>query len=217
MVKYRKKSIKKKGRSTPWYNKRYSAMQMASKALSATRYIRGLVNSEMYHYQKTGTLNFFSSGNILPLTDIAIGDTASTRTGNSIFLRNLYLNLNIKCNPTNLDTTFCRMILFIDTQQVADTTPTLTDILTTSTPNSTLNSTTAGRYKVVKNWEFMLNNGTRPGLAIKKYFKLWNHVKYNGPLSTDIQRGGFYLAILSDAASYTPELAYQIKAGYHDN
>lgn len=217
MVKYRRRQFRRRGRKTPWYAKKYSAMQLAGKALSATRYIRGLVNSEMFHYQKTGNSNLFSSGTILPITDIAIGDTAVTRTGNSIFARSLFLNLLIKSNASNLNTQFCRVILFTDTQQVADTTPAVTDVLTTATPNSTLNANNAGRFKIIKNWQFYINQSTKPAFQIKKYTKLWHHVKYNGSASTDIQRGGLYLLYLSDQGSYTPDIAYQTNLGYHDN
>lgn len=217
MVKYRRRQFRKRGRKTPWYRRKYNAMQLAGKALSATRYIRGLVNSEMFHYQKTGNSNLFSTGTILPLADIAIGDTHVTRTGNSIFVRSLFLNLLIKSNSTNLNTQFCRVILFTDTQQLQDTTPAVSDVLTTATPNSTLNPDTAGRFKVIKNWQFYINQATNPAFQIKKYTKLWHHVKYNGSSNTDIQRGGLYLLYLSDQAGYTPDIAYQTNLGYHDN
>jgi len=215
---YRRRTrFRRRARRAPWYRRKYNAVQLASKALSGLRYVKGLVNSEMFHYQKTGTSNLFSVGTILPITDIAIGDSASTRTGNSIFARSLFLNLLIKSNSTNLNTQFCRVILFTDTQQLQDTTPAVTDVLTTATPNSTLNPNTAGRFKVIKNWQFYINQTTKPAFQIKKYTKLWHHVKYNGSSNTDIQRGGLYLLYLSDQAGYTPDISYQTNLGYHDN
>lgn len=217
MVKYRKKQSKKKGRKTPWYNRKYSAYQIASQALRATRYIKGLVNSEMLHNRIGGNMTIDSTGGVLALSAISQGDTDSGRTGNSIFTRNLFMNLNIKANASNLSTQFVRIILFQDNQQISDTTPTVTDVLDSAYPNAPLNQSAAGRFTVMRNWEFYLNSGTHPGKVLKKYFKLWHHIRYNGSASTDIQRGGLYLLYISDQSVNPPTSGYQIKLGYHDN
>ena len=81
----RRVRFRRRARRAPWYRRKYNAVQLATKALRGIRYVRGLVNSEMFHYQKSGTSSLFSGGTILPVTDIAIGDTAVTRTGSLHF------------------------------------------------------------------------------------------------------------------------------------
>lgn len=214
----RRVRFRRRARRAPWYRRKYNALQLASKALAATKYIRGLVNSEMLHSTISGgPLSFSNTGTVLHLTATSQGDTDSGRTGNSIFVRNLLLNLNIQTNLSNLNNQFLRLILFQDTQQIADTTPSTTDLLAGSFPNSPLNQANAGRFKILKNWEFSLTTGVNNTRVIKKYFKLWHHVRYNAGATTDIQKGGLYLLALSDQATNPPVMGYYAKIGYHDN
>ena len=213
---FRRRRTQKRSRKS-WYNKKYSALQLATKAWKATRYIKGLVNSEMLHYRIGGNINIDSTGALLPLSAISQGDSDSGRTGNSIFARNLSMNLNVKINASNLATQFIRIVLLQDNQQISDTTPSISDVLDSAYPNAPLNQSTAGRFTIIRNWEFYLNATNQPGRVLKKYFKLWHHIRYNGSASTDIQRGGLYLLYISDQATNPPTAGYQIKLGYRDN
>lgn len=213
---FRRRRIQKRSRKS-WYNRKYSALQLATKAWKATRYIKGLVNSEMLHHRIGGNINIDSTGGLLSLAAISQGDSDSGRTGNSIFARNLSMNLNVKINASNLATQFIRIVLLQDNQQISDTTPSVTDVLDSAYPNAPLNQSTAGRFTIIRNWEFYLNATNQPGRVLKKYFKLWHHIRYNGSASTDIQRGGLYLLYISDQATNPPTAGYQIKLGYHDN
>lgn len=220
MVKYRRRQFRRRGRKTPWYNRKYNAMQVASAAWRGVKYIKGLVNSEMYHYTQTATSTPLATGDIIPLTNIAVGDTDVTRTGNSIFVRSITMNFNCSQHPARTDNTFVRMILFIDTQQISDTNPTLTDILASQNPNSLLKLQNSGRFKILKNWEFYINSVNNTGKVIKYYRNIKHHVRYNDVNSTDIQKGGIYLLIVSNVTpvqNQPPTLQYQIRVGYHDN
>ena len=213
---FRRRRSQKRSRKS-WYNRKYSALQLAAKAWKATRYIKGLVNSEMLHHRIGGNFTIDSTGGLLSLASISQGDSDSGRTGNSIFARNLSMNLNVKINASNLATQFIRIVLLQDNQQISDTTPTISDVLDSAYPNAPLNQSTAGRFTIIRNWEFYLNATNQPGRVLKKYFKLWHHIRYNGSASTDIQRGGLYLLYISDQATNPPTVGYQIKLGYHDN
>lgn len=191
-------------------------MQLASAAWRGVRYIKGLVNSEMFHNTISNTTYPNHLGTIIPLTDIAIGDTAVTRTGNSLFVRSIVMNMNCSQNASALDNTFIRMILFTDTQQVPDTTPTFSNILASNGPNALVNLDSAGRYKFLKTWEFALST-QNPAKVIKYYKNLRHHVRYNGSAATDVQKGGLYLALVSSQTTNTPTLNYHARIGYHDN
>ena len=178
---------RRRGRSLPWYARKYNAMQLASAAWRGVRYVKGLVNSEMFHNTIDNTNNPTPLGTIVPLTNIAIGDSAVTRTGNSLFVRSIVMNMNCSQNASALDNTFIRMVLFIDTQQVSDTAPVSGDIFATTGPNALINLDSAGRYKFLKTWEFALST-QNPAKVIKYYKNLRHHVRYNGPNSTDVQK-----------------------------
>ena len=45
---YRRRRVYKKRTPKPWYRKKYSVSQMASAAYKGVKYIKGLVNSEMF-------------------------------------------------------------------------------------------------------------------------------------------------------------------------
>ncbi|AUM61883.1 capsid [uncultured virus] len=212
----RRVRFRRRARRAPWYRRKYNAVQLASKALRGLSYVKGLVNSEMFHNTFSATTYPNHLGDIIPLTNIAIGDTAVTRTGNSLFVRSIAMNMNCSQNASALDNTFIRMILFIDTQQVSDTTPTISNILATTGPNALVNLDSAGRYKFLKTWEFALST-QNPAKVIKYYKNIRHHVRYNGPNATDIQKGGLYLAFVSSQATNTPALNYHVRIGYHDN
>lgn len=216
MVKYRRRQFRRRGRKTPWYRRKYSPYQMAAYALKGVKYVKGLVNSEMFHNTYSATTYPNHLGTVIPLTNIAIGDSAVTRTGNSLFVRSIVMNMNCSQNAAALDNTFIRMILFIDTQQVSDTTPVSSDIFATTGPNALVNLDSAGRYKFLKSWEFALST-QNPAKVIKYYKSIRHHVRYNGSNATDVQKGGIYLALVSSQSTNTPTLNYHIRIGYHDN
>ena len=170
-------------------------MQLASAAWRGVRYIKGLVNSEMFHNTIDNTNNPTPLGTIVPLTNIAIGDSAVTRTGNSLFVRSIVMNMNCSQNPSALDNTFIRMVLFIDTQQISDTTPVSGDIFATTGPNALMNLDSAGRYKILKTWEFALST-QNPAKVIRYYKNIRHHVRYNGPNAQDLQKRAAFILLL---------------------
>ena len=46
---FRNRRFNRRRRRTPWYNRKYSTAQIARAAWRSAKYIRGLVNSEMFH------------------------------------------------------------------------------------------------------------------------------------------------------------------------
>ena len=208
---------RRRGRSSPWYARKYNAMQLASAAWRGVRYIKGLVNSESYRVITSGDVNPTSSGTIVHYTSVAQGDGPTTRTGNSIFVRGLMVNLNIKLNPSVTTSTFCRIIAFIDTQQIGDTSPAVTDVLESANVNSSLALNTAGRFKILRSWEFDLNAVNKPSKVIKQWFNMRHHVRYNGSNGSDIQKGGIYILYLSTEATLAPNIGTNNFIRYHDN
>lgn len=215
----RRTSIRRRRRRTPWYNRKYSTMQLAKKAWRGVKMIRGLVNSERM-YQDT-FVGLGQKSKITLLNGLAVGDNNNNRTGNSVLMRSLYLRGFIQIHPSvTVNSRVCVMLVW-DTQQIADTTPAITDILTNDNPEAVLNTAmigyTAGRFKILMRKNYNLIPGQRPTINIDKYFKLYKHAKYNGTAATDIQKNGLYCVVLSSEVTNFPTCNVNARLGYHDN
>lgn len=216
---FRRKTYKKK---PSWYNKKYtfsaSPMQVAQSALRATRYLKGLVNSEMYHVDTSLNLGSAQS-KIFSLCDIAQNDTDSGRTGNSILLRSIYIRGLIEINPAVTANSRVLICVVQDTQQVGDSTPVILDVFKTNSPESMLAMNSAGRFKVLYRKTYVLSpsSGGRNAVEFNKYFSMRQHVRYNGPANTDIQKNGYYLLVLTSEVTNFPTVSLTSRIGYHDN
>lgn len=216
-----KKSIRPKRQSQSWTryvtpNNAQKALALAKASYVGVKYIKGLVNSEMLHTQGNATSNISSTGTVVHLSSIAQGDTSSGRTGNSILSRNLLLRIAIANNVSAVNT-FHRVMLVWDTQQIGDTSPTISDILESVSYLSPLATATVGRFKILYTKTFSTNTVNNTNKIIDKYFNFNKHIRYNGTAGADIQKNGLYLVMLSDQAINTPTYFYQYKLGYHDN
>lgn len=221
MAQYRRAFKKKQYRrgKTSWYNKKYSALQMAQQALKATRYLKGLVNSEMFHKDTAVTLGS-QQANILVISNPSVDDTASGRTGNSILLRNIYFRGQMSINSSVTGNTRVTLALIKDTQQVSDTQPGVGDIFDSVTdPDSLLKLSNAGRFKILWRKTYTLTpvGGGRNTYDITKYWKVYDHVRFNGTANTDTQRNGYYIAIISSENANFPVVSLNTRVGYHDN
>lgn len=214
-----KKKIYKRGKQS-WYDKKYSAKDIAIQALQNTRYLKGLVNSEMLHNDITfSSDSITNTGSSVALTNIAQNDTVGGRTGNSILVRNITLRLSFEVNSAVTGDTRIRFILLQDSQQVSDTGPSWTDVMSNSTPESLLATGTFGRFKILMSKSFSLTpaSGGFNTRWVTKYLKTYSHVRYNGTASSDIQKNGLYFLVIGSEATNTPTLRGTIRIGYHDN
>jgi len=204
-----------------WYNRKYNAMQLAAKAWKGVRYIKGLVNSEMLHkdFNYSAGTAVSSTGFVTHLTAISQDDTVSGRTGNSLLLRNISMRFKIEVNPSVTTNSSLLLMLVKDTQQIGDTTPSITDILASAAPESLLALGTSGRFKIIWRKTHILTNlaGGRSAIEVVKYFKLYDHIRYNGTASSDIQKNGYYLVAISNEATNVAYIAGTSRVGYHDN
>lgn len=221
----RRKSYGRRRRSAR-YTTMGSAYHLAKKAAKGVYYLKGLVNSEL---MKRTT----SSGNVVipyasgpaymnHLTGIPVGDDDSERTGNSVLLRYLNVRAIFKTSfstPDLVQPGFIRVIVFRDTQQASDTSPVLTDVLQFLTPTSYLNPDTVGRYTILRDKLFQLNND-RPYAQFNYTLSTRSHLRFNGPLSSDVQKDHIYMAIFatdSFGVGLNPQMDIATRISYHDN
>lgn len=231
MVYRRTKRFAKSALKLPFTTGRYayrgakgfnSAMATATAAYYGVQRLRGLVNSEMNKadYGAAPTVSDNPAQTLIHLSAVAIGDSASQRTGNSIYARALNGTLTFERSAASTTVaTYVRMMLVQDTQQIADSggasLTAVSDVLQ-SDWESHLNQATVGRFKVLKSKIIMLNS-QYPSATLKFNKAMRHHIRYNGTLSSDIQRGGLYLVLLSNEATNVPTVRYNIRLSYHDN
>lgn len=214
---YRRPRRSRRSTRQPWFKNANSAYKLAVQAAKDIWYIKGLVNSEMFHTNLTGSTTITATGGVLHLTALAQGDTSSGRTGNSVLFRNLLQRFRITLSPSAA-TTYVRFMLVQDNQQIGDTSPTISDVLESVDVLSPLATATQGRFKVLQSKVISLDNVKTKTHLTQKYKDMRHHVRFNGPSNTDIQKGGIYFMYVSDQAVGTsPTLDYNFKLGYRDN
>lgn len=219
---YRKKSYSstKRRKSTAWYNKKYSTLQIAKKALAATKYMRGMINSEKMYLDRVFTLGANKS-TLFNITSIAQGDQPGQRTGNSILVRSIYMRGFIQVNPAVTGNTRLSLVLVQDLQQISDVTPAITDVFTSDDPEALIRTgattNTAGRFKIMWRKNYSVNTTTTPNINLDKFWKQYTHIKFNGTTAGDIQKNGLYLIVLTSESTNFPTFSATVRTGYYDN
>lgn len=208
---YKKRSYKK-----PWYNRKYTPSEVAYRAFKGVNYLKGIINSEKHHHTLNSSVTPSTSGSVISLHEIAQGDTDSTRTGNSILAKSLAFRFLINMNPSATQT-YVRILLIQDKQQIADTGPSITDVLHSASVQSLLLIQHIGRFQVLHDQVVDLDNSLRTTKMTKLYKKLHTHIRYNGSAASDIQKNGYYLMVLSNEATNTPTVFYNTRLSFYDN
>lgn len=205
-------------RVNQWSKTPQTPRELALQAYKGVKYLKGLVNSEMLHTDTSLTLGSNQS-QIFSLCQIAQNDTDTGRTGNSILLRNIYIRGLLEINPTVSANSRVMIALVKDTQQIADTTPAVLDVFNTNSPESMLKLGTSGRFKVLYRKTYVLSpaSGGRNAIEFTKYWKLYQHIRYNGSANTDVQKNGYYLVVISSEVVNYPSVSLTSRLGYHDN
>nr|WAE43198.1 MAG: capsid protein [Cressdnaviricota sp.] len=206
------------GRLATAYDKP-SVSSVASAAWSGVKYLRTLVNSEVMKIDFAAAGGSVSTtASIIHITAIAQGDGVAARTGNSIMLK--YISFKGRFVSSAASTaSILRVMMFIDKQQVSDTSPSVSDVLEATTdPQSHLSVANTGRIQVLFDKTYQFDNLSRRAFFVKlqKGMKQ-HHVRYNGTTTSDVQKGGVYLLFLSSEGVNTVSVDYRCRVAYHDN
>lgn len=213
---FKKRSFRRKRGSSKWYNKKYSVAQIASTAYRGMRMLKGIVNAERKFVDVTLVTALSNTGDITQLNPLAEGATESTRNGLSVLMKNLFIRQALYMNSA-ARIEFIRLIVFVDSQQVGDTAPAVTDVLETASYVSPLNRQAAGRFSILYDHVHSFSiTGSQCGF-LKLNIPVNLHAKYNGAASTDIQKNGVYiLRIESEATNHASGNMYS-RINYYDN
>ncbi len=220
---YRRKYVKRryrKGSSAPWYKKKYSPMEIASKAYSGVKALRKLVNVEFKKFDLSNSGNTIDlTGSVNHLSGIAQGDTVSSREGNSILAKSLLFRGHL-ARHASASTTIVRFLIVRDNQQIADTTPGMTDVLDPTVSTlifAPLNDVNVGRFTVLHDQTIRLDDATGTLKTFDIYIPMNKHIRYNSTASTDIQRNGLYAMWCSNEGTNLPTNVGFSRLTYVDN
>lgn len=194
-----------------------SVGNLARLAWSGVKGLRALVNAEKHFTDYSGAgLIAYSTGQVIDLTAISQGDTINNRTGNSVLVNNVSNRL-FYTKDVNATNTLIKVMLVLDTQQIADTAVTASSILESVDPLSPLNRQNLGRYKILATRNVSLHSSkTMAKVNIFRKFKK-HHYRYNGTASTDIQKGGLYLVSVHNEPTNLPSIGFNSTVAYYDN
>ncbi len=194
--------------------KRKKTMGTAKKALKMVRKLKRETRLEL----KTKTLNvttlFNNSGLIQDIPRIAEGVGFSGRTGIQIRLIDLEFKAWFFRNAV-ANTTFVRFMVFVDRRQESDSKTGVTNVLELADPTSPINNLNRKRYRVLRDRFFVLI-ANRDASVMSMRIKLGFVQGYNGSATTDIEKNGVYLLILSNQATNQPTIHYSARLRYTD-
>jgi len=214
-----RKTYRKKRGATSWYNRKYSPLQIASKALHGVKYLKGLVNAELKFFdtKDADTGEAFSwDGLVAILSSIPAGDSGQTRDGNSILAKSSYLQA-VFTKHASATITQIRVILFLDKEYKPNSQIAATDILEESghigATICPMNQYTGHRFKILQDKRFTLTTD-RPSYTMKLYHKLNTHFKFTSSYMNDQVLG--YLFITNEETN-TPHVIWWHRLRYYDN
>lgn len=193
-----------------------SVGNIARAAWSGVKYLRTLVNSEVHKFDTSLASSPSTSGTVIHLTGIANGDTLSTRTGSSILCKGLACRWYYT-QHASATVTLLRVLFVQDRQQVGDTAPGVTDVLESASVNAMLQSAEVGRFKILSDETYTMDSVSRRIMFIRKYFRIQDHIRFNGTTGSDIQRNGLYCVLVSSEATNVPSVVGTARVSWHDN
>lgn len=214
---FRRRRYKKRGLLA-----RFSRMRVgtiARKAYSGFRYLKSMINSEKYHYDSQISGTPTTTAGITHLTNISQGDNDGSRSGNSILVKKITYNVSYNINAS-ASNTWIREVILIDRQQISDTPPTYSDVFDVSGTTviaALLNKATLGRFTILRDRIFTLNNNGKQLLNRKGSIYVNKHVRYNGTTGADIQKNGIYVMYVSNETTNAPQVTSVFRVFYHDN
>lgn len=201
---------------------------------SLQRVVRNLAPEIKYVDNSVGASNITSGGAVVHLTAIAQGDTQGTRTGNTVYVKSLsIIGRWSRASDVALGVNNAyRIIVFVDKEQIADTAPSVSDVVAGSPIPQFPNLDNLERFRVlyfgpIKEAARMQTDAdafvlgtpsTTP--TVNMYFKvnLKPNIKvsYNGSASTDIEKNGIYIGFISNDIQDTIDTVATCRVGYTD-
>lgn len=205
---YRKRTVARRGKCT------YT--DIAMKAWKGVKALKGIINSELKnHTIQNNSFNASSTGAVSLISGITQGDSDAQRNGNSVLAKTLNLKYVITNNAA-APGTIVKVYLIKDMQQVSDSNPTFTDVFSTSDIQSFPNWQTKKRFQI-KDAKTFVYDTSRLTQIVEFSHVVDSHLLFNGAVSTDVQKGHYYILWVSNQSTNVPNFTYSSRLSYYDN
>lgn len=191
---------------------------MAASAYSGVKYLKSLVNVEKHPLLTNATVTPDNvTGTFSCLNLVAQGDTNTSRTGNSILMRSVNINIRYSINASASHSTI-RTILFWD-KEANGSTPIISDILATASALGNYNHDEASRFQVLYDKPLVLSNTGTQELYKRIYKRLQRHTHFDGTTAAvaDIVDYSLWLFFVSDEATNVPAINFNSQVLFIDN
>lgn len=191
-----------------------TALSVANTALKGVKLLSGMLNVEYKRLDNAASVSPDTSGSIINLTHIAQGDGDQNRDGNQVEGKSIRSKFYIQKN-SSATTTIVRIIWFIDNKSVSGSTPAVTDVLETATPQSMPNFENRRRFSILADRVYNLGDIT---MTHSEYFKKVNmKVTFADNTSTSGNDNQLYCLHLSNEPTNKPTLLITHRFRYIDN
>lgn len=202
--------------SSQWLDRKYSVRDVASAAWKGVQYIKTLINSETHKLDTAISTTVSSTGAITHVSAIGQGDGLTQRTGNSVLCS--YVAYKVRyAKHASATSSVVRCMILRDNQQVADTAPAVGDILDTGNVVAFYSAINAGRFQILSDRVHVMDAGCGIGVYASESITLNKHIRFNGSATTDIQKGGLYILLISNEATNVADVGMTVRIGWHDN
>ena len=113
---YKRKTYAKPPRTIPWYDRKFSARDVAKTAYSTARFVKKVLNTEQKYHDVVDSDLVNYNGRVWSLCLIAQGDTAFSRTGNRIKVSQLNCTFEVYTTAgAGWEYTPVRLMVVLDT------------------------------------------------------------------------------------------------------
>lgn len=206
-----KKSYKKRV-----YKKKPSQYKSGYSMSKRINYIASVVKPEKKFKDFTDVgFNIGTTAIVNHLSNVDGGSAIDQRVGNKLSPRYLFGRFEFVSDPTP-PATFMRIIVFQDLQQVLSTTPGAISLLQSTDTRSPLNVQNKGRFKILRDELFALNNSTMNVKVLKINIRLDGTMQYSNNTGTNIQQNGLYILFLSSEGTNPPLGSYFLRLSWTD-
>jgi len=179
--------------------------------------VKKLTPELKYHETDVSTTNMTTAGAVFHLSAVGQGDTDETRTGGSINVNKIHIQGIWR--QTTAGSVY-RVAVVVDREQVADTSPGLTDVFESADPLAAFPAmATLERFRILKLSTIYEGTRTNPGNQSAFFQFTWNgslKVFYNGTTGADIQKNGIYILFLSDDITNVVDFEGYARIGFTD-
>lgn len=199
----------------------YNAYSRAgSQVVADLNYLRRFINTEL-HYVDVNATNTATTTPSLPILNaLSLGDTATTRTGQSIKMDRCDLRFHIEANATSI-LNYVRVMVIVDKQANGASITAAQFLVSTSNVNTPLTFASQNRIIVLYDETIPLNyNGNSGSVTRLITPNTTQHVTYydtNVGTVADISSNSLFLVYFSDQLANPPTMTYWSRLWFVDN